>query len=229
MDNRRSDKGNSSKHLNLETLVQFFGDVLDKESLRIVLQQNSGDLQLAISQLTTLTGINPLEDLESQGLEIDQKSGSSAPSVSSGTSSAYSLTEIKGDLFGTDASTSLAHCISMDVRMGKGIALEFKKRFSRIDELKSQHKRIGEVAILHVGKRFIYYLITKENYWNKPSYDDLERSLVAMRDHCVANKVSTLAMPRIGCGLDGLLWPNVKKLLDRVFGVTDIQVEIYSL
>jgi hypothetical protein len=29
---------------------------------------------------------------------------------------------------------------------------------------------IGQVAILNRSGRYIYYLISKENYWNKPDY-----------------------------------------------------------
>ena len=35
---------------------------------------------------------------------------------------------------------SLAHCVSADMRMGKGIAVEFKKRYGHVEELKEQSK-----------------------------------------------------------------------------------------
>lgn len=43
-----------------------------------------------------------------------------------------------GDLFSCPESESLAHCISADARMGKGIAVIFKKKFGGVDEIKSQ-------------------------------------------------------------------------------------------
>lgn len=54
--------------------------------------------------------------------------------------------EIKGDLF--SASASLAHCVSRDLKMGAGIAVQFRERFQRVDELRNQNKNVGEVAIL---------------------------------------------------------------------------------
>ena len=48
--------------------------------------------------------------------------------------------EIKGDLFSCEKDTSLAHCISADVHMGKGIAVTFKKMFGGVDDLRSQGK-----------------------------------------------------------------------------------------
>ena len=48
--------------------------------------------------------------------------------------------EIKGDLFSCDKSACLAHCISADVKMGKGIAVTFKKMFRGVEELRNQGK-----------------------------------------------------------------------------------------
>lgn len=39
------------------------------------------------------------------------------------------INEEKGDLFKLDNRYVLAHCISLDCEMGKGIAIEFDKRF----------------------------------------------------------------------------------------------------
>ena len=44
----------------------------------------------------------------------------------------------KGDLFTCDACESLAHCVSKDLRMGKGIATLFRDNFKGLPELKAQ-------------------------------------------------------------------------------------------
>uniref|UniRef100_A0A3P9QJ44 Uncharacterized protein n=1 Tax=Poecilia reticulata TaxID=8081 RepID=A0A3P9QJ44_POERE len=41
-----------------------------------------------------------------------------------------------GDLFTASNHESLAHCVSRDLRMGKGIAVLFKNNFGRTSELK---------------------------------------------------------------------------------------------
>lgn len=41
-------------------------------------------------------------------------------------SEGFAITEVRGDLFTCSDGTSLAHCISQDIRMGKGIATLFK-------------------------------------------------------------------------------------------------------
>ncbi len=46
--------------------------------------------------------------------------------------------EIRGDLFSDPSNTSLAHCVSQDMEMSKGIAKLFRDKFRQIDELKNQ-------------------------------------------------------------------------------------------
>jgi len=88
---------------------------------------------------------------------------------------------------------------------------------------------IGGCAYLHSDNRMIFYLVTKEKYFYKPTMSSLESSLRAMRDLCLTNKIERLAMPQIGCGLDKLNWDQVSKLIRRVFADDDIEITIYSL
>ena len=60
----------------------------------------------------------------------------------------FCLIHKTGDLFSCDKSESLAHCVSRDLRMGKGIAVLFKKIFGCVDELKDQgrfYKELGNI------------------------------------------------------------------------------------
>jgi hypothetical protein len=161
----------------------------------------------------------------------------------------------------------------------------FKNKFGRVNELKQQRQDVGGVAYLQTdGKlcRNVYYLITKQNYWEKPTYAYAERmkklkseffmfflyyffhyyllvflfisrypvilwvslfranliayfvsslraSLVLLRSLCDSHKVNSLALPRIGCGLDGLIWREVKIILKEVFWDSSIQIRVFRL
>lgn len=48
------------------------------------------------------------------------------------------ITEVKGDLFDCPGNYSLAHCVSQDLHMSKGIAAIFKEKFGGLDELRAQ-------------------------------------------------------------------------------------------
>ena len=66
---------------------------------------------------------------------------------SPGVSRKVHLSEVKGDLFSCPSSTSLAHCVSEDMHMGKGIATLFKQKFGGVGELKSQGKQFFLVLL----------------------------------------------------------------------------------
>ena len=67
------------------------------------------------------------------------------------------VTEIKADLF-NQTDDSLVHCVSRDLRMGRGIAVEFRERFGQVEALRLQAKPVGEVAYIPIpGNRFAFY------------------------------------------------------------------------
>ncbi|XP_051814212.1 ADP-ribose glycohydrolase OARD1-like [Acanthochromis polyacanthus] len=113
--------------------------------------------------------------------------------------------------------------------MGAGIAVLFKQKFKGVSELLKQRKAPGQCAVLLREGRFIYYLVTKQRAFHKPTYTSLLHSLEDMRSHCIRNGVHKLSMPRAGCGLDQLEWIEVAKILERVFMGTGITITIYSL
>jgi len=149
-----------------------------------------------------------------------------------------SFKEIKGDLFKhhvDDGHVAFAHCISRDFHMGKGIAVDFKKRFGSVACLLKQDKKVGECAVLNVTyhktnmKRFVFYLVTKDRYYGKPTMQTLESTLIDMKKHCQLYKVKQLAIPRLGCGLDRLDWIKVKTLISKIFSNTGISFHVYFL
>ena len=77
-------------------------------------------------------------------------------------------------------------------------------------------------------ERYIYNLVTKEKYHEKPTMTDLRKSLLQMRKHMQEKGVEGVAMPRIGCGLDLLDWQRVRRLLEEVFENSCINIVIYT-
>ena len=141
--------------------------------------------------------------------------------------SSCNMVEINGDVFDCDSEDAMAHCVSSDFVMGAGIAQRFKDTFKQVDTLIEQGKKVGEVAVLPKNGSFIYYLVSKELYHQKPTYNDLELCLGAMKTHSMRNGVKTIAIPRIGCGLDGLEWNKVKDILVSIFKDTGVMLKVY--
>lgn len=135
---------------------------------------------------------------------------------------------INGDLFSTDADVSLAHCVSEDFKMSKGIAKEFKKRFGKVDELIKQQVKFGGCAFIKSENRHLFYLVTKKLYYHKPYYSSVEKSLKKLCNLCLKLNVVNLAMPMIGSGLDRLEWNLVSRIIDNIFSKSEISLSIYK-
>lgn len=135
------------------------------------------------------------------------------------------VTEIKKDLFKVDKKYALAHCISSDCALGAGIARQFNKEFGSRRFLKSQGKySVGMCAYQHYVDRHIFHLITKEKYWQKPTYDSLAKSLEFLKNQIIELNIQYLAIPRIGCGLDKLNWECVKEIIIDTFSKINIEI-----
>jgi O-acetyl-ADP-ribose deacetylase (regulator of RNase III) len=134
------------------------------------------------------------------------------------------LTEINGDLF--ESKDNLAHCVSKDLRMGKGIAVKFKELFGNVDHLKSQ-----DILVPHLkaDDRYIFYLITKNRFFDKPTYKSLTASLEELKKCIDALGLTSVSMPQIGCGLDKLEWSKVLKIIHEIFADTDIAITVYHM
>ena len=139
----------------------------------------------------------------------------------------FRLFEIQGNLF--TATCSLAHCIASDANMGAGIAVEFQRQFGHRQLIRDMQVPPGGLAAVPDGPRYIYNLVTKAASWNKPTYRSLHLSLLEMRQHMIANHVITVAIPRIGCGLDGLEWSHVRRLIHDIFRDDQITIWVFYL
>lgn len=141
--------------------------------------------------------------------------------------------EEKKDLFAVSNEYYLAHCISADFGMGKGIVVEFNKRFNLKNKLKQKYPDYLRTFqwthgdCIQEGK--VLNLITKERYYEKPSLITLRNALEEMKKICLENNISKVAMPKIGCGLDKLNWVDVKQTLFEIFSDTNIEIYICYL
>lgn len=136
--------------------------------------------------------------------------------------------EVNGNLFEVKEDVSLAHCVSKDFKMPKGIALKFRRKFGKIDELQMQQKNVTEIAYLKLENRFIFYFIVKENHWQKPTYENFFKTIVELRKICEEKHLSKVAIPKIGCGLDQMNWTQVKTMINYVFKNSNVNIIAFS-
>lgn len=137
--------------------------------------------------------------------------------------------EEKGDLFELKDTHLLVHCISRDCVLGAGIASRFRVYFPEMANSLFRYMQTNENAI---NRKCLLYnnsvanLITKDRYFNKPTYESMRESIQELREIIIRKQYTKIAMPRIGCGLDKLVWRKVKLIIQEELGMLDIEVVV---
>jgi len=72
------------------------------------------------------------------------------------------VSEVYGDLFEIEDNVHFAHCVSKYLEKSKGIALQFRRKFGKIEQLQLQQKQVMEVAHIKQDNIFIFILLLKK-------------------------------------------------------------------
>jgi hypothetical protein len=135
--------------------------------------------------------------------------------------------EEQRNLFTVHGINYLAHCISADCALGAGIAVEFERRFQLREKL-LKHDSIPECPnCILIDK--VFNLITKKRYYNKPTYESLGFAIESMKQQIIKLDIQAIAMPKIGCGLDGLEWKKVRSIILDSFNHIDVAILVCYL
>jgi O-acetyl-ADP-ribose deacetylase (regulator of RNase III)/uncharacterized protein YwgA len=138
-----------------------------------------------------------------------------------------------GDLFASRAHTlvNTVNCVGI---MGKGVAAEFKKRFPLMFEdyaarCAQRHVRLGEPYLYEEpGGISIVNFPTKAHWRSASRLADIERGLDYLVGHATAWRLTSLALPPLGCGNGGLQWAEVGPLIHAKLAKLEIDVEVYA-
>ncbi|KAJ8936949.1 hypothetical protein NQ318_015567 [Aromia moschata] len=103
-----------------------------------------------------------------------------------------------------------------------------KKAFGQLEELRRQRPEVGRVLQITAAEqekeRSVFYLVTKQLSHHKPTYQTVWDTLVELRDVLLSQSISSLAIPKIASGLDGLDWRVIRSMLEVLFRFTGIEI-----
>ncbi|XP_050503035.1 ADP-ribose glycohydrolase OARD1-like [Diabrotica virgifera virgifera] len=137
-------------------------------------------------------------------------------------------TKVQQDLFSVPENVSLAHCVTQDVEMTKGISSVLNRNFGLLDE---QQPKVGRVLRLEDGSRYLLYILTRKSYTDRPSYENIWRALTNLKKIVCNYDITNLAWkiitsPKIGHGVENLDWKIVRSILEVVFRETGIRITV---
>ena len=143
------------------------------------------------------------------------------------------IKEENRDLFTVPQGYYLAHCISGDFALGAGIAKQFVEIYNMKEKLNDWFSLEDGEKYGYVGEALlvdnVFNLVTKPRCYHKPTYDTLRSALEDMKGYIISLKITKLAIPQIGCGLDRLDWDCVKELIEEIFDDIDINILVCIL
>lgn len=136
-----------------------------------------------------------------------------------------------GNLLDSKAQTlvNTVNCVGV---MGKGIALEFRRRYPQmfrqyVELCGRREVRPGIPYCYGAVPQQILNFPTKGHWKAKSRLSDIERGLRLLERHYTDWNITSIAMPPLGCGNGGLDWSEVKPLIERHLAHLPISVEVY--
>lgn len=138
-----------------------------------------------------------------------------------------------GDIFQSNAQTlvNTVNCVGV---MGKGVALEFKKRWPKL--MQDYEKKCAAKEVTQ-GVPYLYTDIlgtsiinfpTKGHWRSASRLADIKKGLDIFVENYKTWKIESVAFPPLGCGNGGLEWDLVGPLMYTTLSKVDIPVEIFA-
>lgn len=142
-----------------------------------------------------------------------------------------------GDMFSSKAPT-LVDPVNTVGAMGKGLALEFRRRYPSLEE---PYRRrcadgsftIGRLMLLKVHDRHVLLIPTKRHWRQKSEISYIEQALANVKRNLHRFPKDEdgrvrIAFPPLGCGLGGLSWNAVPPLFDVFDDNPSVAIEIWT-
>lgn len=126
------------------------------------------------------------------------------------------------DIFSFPSNHVLVNTVNCVGVMGKGIALEFKKRFPQLFKdyqlaCKNKNIEIGKCWLWKNEDLFnqinIICFLTKLHWKNDSKYEYIEKGLISLKELVLSNNLDNIVIPKLGYGCGGLDWNKVKSII----------------
>jgi O-acetyl-ADP-ribose deacetylase (regulator of RNase III) len=135
----------------------------------------------------------------------------------------------------TEALVNTVNCVGV---MGKGIALQFKQAYP---EVYKEYKRACDKGELRPGSvqvvatrslfhpRYVINFPTKDHWKGKSKLADIRTGLKSLVDTVTSMRITSIAIPPLGCGNGGLDWAEIRPLIEDAFApLPEVEVSLYQ-
>jgi O-acetyl-ADP-ribose deacetylase (regulator of RNase III)/uncharacterized protein YwgA len=139
---------------------------------------------------------------------------------------------LEGDLLKSDMH-ALVNTVNTVGIMGKGVALEFKRRYPAmyrdyVQRCDRHEVKLGEPYVFRADDHVIINFPTKQHWRSVSRLSDIVAGLEFLERHYKDWNIRSLGVPPLGCGNGQLEWRVVGPVLLRHLRRLDIPVELYA-
>lgn len=136
-----------------------------------------------------------------------------------------------GDMLESSAD-ALVNTVNCEGFMGKGIAYQFKLRYpNNFKEYqracRSGELRPGRLNHFFEGGKLIINFPTKDKWRNPSKMEYIESGLVKLDQFIRDMSIKSIAIPPLGSGNGGLIWADVRKLIEEILFENSKNVDIF--
>lgn len=141
----------------------------------------------------------------------------------------------QGDLLkaDVDALVNTVNCVGV---MGKGIALQFKlafpENFNQYHQACQKNEvQVGKMFVVKclIGVKYIINFPTKKHWREKSEIGYIIKGLKDLKETIEKLKITSIAIPPLGCGLGGLRWVEVRPLIiNELKSLESVDIYLYE-
>lgn len=140
---------------------------------------------------------------------------------------------VKGDLFEASGLDALAHGCNCAGAMGKDIALEFRRRFPEMyaeynERCARGRFNLGDVFAWAHEDITVFNLGTQKSWRAKADLIAVTAALESMIRLAEQAGIRRVGLPRIGAGLGGLAWQDVRSVLVALGESTSVELIVFE-
>ncbi len=142
----------------------------------------------------------------------------------------------RGDLLKQEVD-AIVNAVNCEGVMGKGIALQFRNRWTGNynayrDACKQGRVQVGQMFVYDNGvierPHYIFNFPTKKHWRDKSKLEFVRDGLLDLVEQIKKLEIQSIAIPALGCGLGGLEWHDVRPLIESTFAeLPHVEVRLF--
>jgi O-acetyl-ADP-ribose deacetylase (regulator of RNase III) len=153
-----------------------------------------------------------------------------------------SIKFVAGNLLKYEGLDAICHGCNCRGVMGAGVAAEIRNKFPKMYDFYKKLCKCGEFELGYIfpaysshseevknnGYKAIYNLATQENPGADARLDAIEDSVGTMIQDAEFHGITSIGVPRLGAGIGGLKWEDVREILVKLGENTKVELVVFE-